>query len=47
MVKIRIPTLACLRCGHRWVPKQAEIQMCPKCKSRLWNKPRTNRQGMR
>jgi DNA-directed RNA polymerase subunit RPC12/RpoP len=47
MVKVRITTLECLRCGHRWVPKQATIRMCARCKSRLWNKPRENRQGMR
>ncbi len=40
-------TFYCRRCGHRWVPKQPVITMCARCKSRYWNEPRRNRQGMR
>jgi Zn finger protein HypA/HybF involved in hydrogenase expression len=47
MVKVRIPRLACLRCGHHWVPQQEHITMCPRCKSKLWETPRTTQQGMR
>ncbi len=46
-MKVRIPRLHCRRCGHRWVPKQPVITMCARCKSRYWNEPRRNRQGMR
>src|SRR6266851_3923619 len=33
MVKLRIPTLTCLRCAHRWVPRQTDVRICPKCKN--------------
>jgi Zn finger protein HypA/HybF involved in hydrogenase expression len=46
-MKIHLTRLRCKRCQHRWVPKQDEITMCPKCKSTLWHTKRTNRQGMR
>ncbi len=28
----------CLRCGHDWVPRQAKITICPRCKSHYWDK---------
>ena len=28
----------CLRCGHKWLPRQQEIRICPKCKSPYWDK---------
>lgn len=31
--------LNCLRCGHKWFPKQADIRQCPKCRSALWDVP--------
>lgn len=34
----RLPTLTCKRCVHTWVPRQAVIKLCPRCKSLLWNK---------
>jgi hypothetical protein len=37
---IKVETLKCQRCGHRWVPRQATVTICPKCKSRLWDKPK-------
>jgi len=34
----------CLRCGHPWVPRRPEPpQVCPKCKSPYWNRPRAAR----
>lgn len=34
--------LQCLRCGHRWVPRNntspKDIVLCPQCKSRKWNR---------
>ena len=37
---IEIPTLTCLRCDHRWVPRRAQIFNCPKCKSAHWDQAR-------
>lgn len=34
----------CERCDHRWLPNSLtaaeDPKVCPKCKSRYWNKPR-------
>jgi len=30
--------LDCKRCGHKWLPRQKEIRICPKCKSPYWDK---------
>lgn len=38
--KIRLPTLKCLRCGHTWVPRRADVLICPRCKSASWDKPK-------
>ena len=35
---IQLQTLKCLRCGHTWIPRQENRSICPKCKSRNWNK---------
>lgn len=37
---ITLPTLTCQRCQHTWTPRQATVTICPKCKSRYWNKPK-------
>jgi predicted Zn-ribbon and HTH transcriptional regulator len=38
---VKLPTLACLRCGHRWHPrKDASPLRCPKCKNPYWNRKR-------
>jgi len=39
-VKVQIPKLKCQRCGHEWVPRQPEVKICPKCKSKYWNVPK-------
>jgi uncharacterized OB-fold protein len=39
--KVRISTLTCKRCGHTWVPRQAVVTLCARCKSTLWNVPKT------
>ena len=33
----------CYRCGHAWVPRDiSEVsEICPKCKSPYWKKPKT------
>jgi uncharacterized OB-fold protein len=40
MKKIKLQKLKCLRCGHKWVPTQEEIRICPKCKSAYWDQHR-------
>jgi DNA-directed RNA polymerase subunit RPC12/RpoP len=31
----------CKRCGHEWTPRFPQPpKVCPKCKSKLWNKER-------
>lgn len=38
---IELPILSCLRCGYNWVPRINRLpEVCPKCKSRIWNKKR-------
>ena len=40
MAKIkRNKLLACLRCGHKWIPFIASPQRCPKCFSYSWSTP--------
>lgn len=40
-MKINIPLLKCLRCGHEWLPRQNKRPMiCPKCKSAYWDQPK-------
>lgn len=35
----------CQRCDHTWMPRKANIpDVCPKCRSYLWNKPRVIKQ---
>ncbi|PJE81681.1 hypothetical protein COU58_01180 [Candidatus Pacearchaeota archaeon CG10_big_fil_rev_8_21_14_0_10_32_42] len=32
----------CHRCEHKWIPRDKEPpQICPKCKSPYWQKPKT------
>ena len=36
-----LPTLKCLRCGHKWYPRSKDKpKVCPHCKSPYWDKPR-------
>ncbi len=38
--EIPLPTLACLRCGHTWHPRNPEKpRCCAKCKSPYWDVP--------
>ena len=32
---IKIESLKCKICGHRWVPRKKEIRICPKCKETI------------
>jgi len=47
MADVTITKLKCERCGHTWVPRKAEVIICPKCKSPYWNKPRQVREVKR
>ena len=42
MAKILLEGYKCERCGHEWVPrsKKEYPNVCPKCKSPYWDKPR-------
>lgn len=36
----------CEKCGHTWWKRSAAAPaMCPKCKTRDWNKPRPKKEG--
>lgn len=37
----------CLRCKHEWPTKRnpLEVNMCPSCKSALWNIPKRDKKG--
>ena len=38
-----LPILKCLRCGHKWVPRNPRHpKQCPKCHSPYWNKKKRN-----
>jgi len=40
-MRIELPTLECLRCGHKWIPRNATPpKTCPGCNSPYWNKPK-------
>lgn len=41
-VPITVMGYRCDRCGHEWIPKDfsKEPEVCPKCKSPYWNRPR-------
>jgi len=34
------PQLECLRCHHKWIPRQKEVRICPHCKSAYWDRPK-------
>jgi len=34
------PELHCHRCIYTWTPRRVPARMCPRCKSKLWDKPR-------
>ena len=46
MAKVRIPTLTCLRCGHQWIPRVADVRLCAVCKSPWWNDPRPKKKKL-
>lgn len=39
--KVKLDGFRCLRCDHRWYPStRREPEVCPRCKSRYWNRER-------
>ena len=36
-----ITRYTCGKCGHSWVPRVEDPDLCPKCKSRHWKKAAT------
>ncbi len=44
-----ITKAVCLRCSYEWWPTRelSEVKICPRCKSKVWNKPRENRMGLK
>jgi len=43
---LKLPTLECKRCGHRWIPRVVVVRICPRCKSAYWNVPRKKRNNI-
>lgn len=40
---ITISKYSCSRCGHSWIPRKMMMpEVCPKCNSPYWNRPREN-----
>ncbi len=39
-MKVRVAKLVCKRCGHDWYPRQADVRICPNCKSANWDRLR-------
>ena len=34
---IEILKLKCQKCGHEWAPRQADVRICPNCKTTYWD----------
>ena len=42
MPRVKIDGWECTRCGHVWVSRDgAKPRVCPRCKSALWDIPRS------
>ena len=37
-MNVSLNSLQCWRCSHRWVPRKAEVRVCPRCHSPYWDK---------
>jgi len=46
-MRIKVKAVRCKRCGHKWIPRKADVHMCPRpgCRSVLWNVPPTEGKG--
>ena len=45
-MKVKINELECKRCHHKWLPRKAEVMLCPKCHSPYWNKEKVSELGV-
>ena len=43
--KQTLPVYGCYRCGYSWVPLGGLVRICPRCKSKLWDKPKLESAG--
>lgn len=43
MKEIKIQTLKCERCGHKFIPRKVERKKCSRCQSNKWNIPASGR----
>lgn len=41
----KMPIAKCFRCEYTWYPRKPQILLCPKCKSRYWDKERKRNVG--
>jgi Zn finger protein HypA/HybF involved in hydrogenase expression len=40
---IEVKQLNCMRCGHKWYPRQTTVRICPHCKTPYWDIERTRK----
>lgn len=45
MQVVDIPVLRCHRCAYAWRPSQVVVKICPRCKSKNWDRPKINRES--
>ena len=43
-MKIKIPKLTCMKCGHQWIPRSDDVRECPKCHSSRWDTPKKEKE---
>lgn len=43
MQVVDIPILRCFRCAYAWRASQPVVRICPRCKSKLWDRPKLHR----
>lgn len=44
-MKVNLSSLQCQRCSYRWVPRKAEVRVCPHCHSPYWDRGRGSSAG--
>jgi hypothetical protein len=37
---VEIPILRCFQCSYAWRPSQPVVRICPRCKSKRWDRPK-------
>jgi len=37
MNDLKLVSLECKRCGHKWIPRKAKVRWCPNCTSYKWD----------